>query len=621
MSAPVTGDMRYSTREDRVCPVCGGGADDQTGTSTRCWGFMSGSTAWCTREEFAKGIKEVPGAGYPHKLTVWGRTCPCGTSHSVPSWWPMRETKFNYIENGQVVGVKQRIDWLAGDKDIRWVGLNGRRVDSLPLFGSENLDIISKTVPVVVCEGEKKVRMLAALGIPAVGVGTGAPATHGVDAFKILLDRPVILWGDIKDKGPLQQQANAARLSEIGHSNVTMVPPGTPAPDDFIDAGNGTAQIERVLGQAVPITAGSVGTTAALSTVRGDQVKIRAQDFKWYGWLPTGKVVLMVGDPDDGKTAACIDLSARKSRGAKWPDGTESGKPETTLYLTAEDDYESTLMPRYLAAGGDRSRIYFEVQSDTEDTVPLISLETDIARIEATLRATGAKIVVIDVVNAYLPKVDTWKDSNIRSALRPLAQLAAKLGVLVIGIMHLNKKSEYNALQRVTGGIGYVALSRSTILVVRDKVNPARRLFCSMKMNLAPKPKSLAYTFTPVPLRDDDGAVVPTFKLTWEDQPIDVTAEQALRKPEKGRPVDDVVATILRLVTDTPVLATEMLIALDGIAERTIDRAKVKAGVTGIRYADGPWYWAPAGWKEADRVAWREMQRKQAKPMKRKRGE
>jgi hypothetical protein len=258
-SESVTNDQRFT--RDQECPVCRGIKEDPQGTSTRCYGFMSGSTAWCTREEYAKGIKDVPGAGYPHKLAVWGRVCPCGRAHAVPAWWKPRDTKYPYVENGVIVANKHRLDWRTGDKDMRWelpdgtAGLGGRRAETFPLFGSDVLDA-KTTKTIVIVEGEKKVEMLRPFGIGAVGVGVGAPGTHGVDAFKILKDfDEVICWGDSKDKGPLQQQANVARLAEIGHPNIRIVPGGTPAPDDFINAGNGQAQIVALLNQAVPATA------------------------------------------------------------------------------------------------------------------------------------------------------------------------------------------------------------------------------------------------------------------------------------------------------------------------------------------------------------------------------
>lgn len=266
MSARVESTQRYSTRDDRPCPICGGGADDPRGENIRCRGYVSGSWARCSREEYAKRLKATDNGTYAHRLVV---RCGCGTKHPEPAWWRSKTTEFKYIENDIVVGVHGRRDWQKGDKDVWWSGLNGRDPATLPLFGTEVLVGLQKGTPVVLVEGEKKRDLLIALGIAAVATGTGAPGTHEADAFKILLDYNVILWGDDNDVGRQQRRANGARLQEIGHANVTEMPDSTPAPDDYIAANRGAEAVLAFLDQAVTV---SVNTTAGwgwASVLRG----------------------------------------------------------------------------------------------------------------------------------------------------------------------------------------------------------------------------------------------------------------------------------------------------------------------------------------------------------------
>ena len=79
--------------------------------------------------------------------------------------------------------------------------------------------------------------------------GTGAPGTHTPDAFKVLLNFPVICWGDADDKGQQQQAANVARLLEIGHPNIRELR-GVLAPDDYIDAEKLSPLTRRYLREA-----------------------------------------------------------------------------------------------------------------------------------------------------------------------------------------------------------------------------------------------------------------------------------------------------------------------------------------------------------------------------------
>ena len=258
MSAPIVDAQRFSRQQDRLCPVCGGAGDDEQKTGVRCWGFVSSGFVRCTREEYAKGIPlNTDGtSSYTHVLD---KPCRCGTEHPAPTWWKPTFTSFPYENNGLEVGVHLRWDWPDGTKTMAWSGLKGRRVETLPLWGADLLDTIPPGSTVVVVEGEKKVGMLAKFDIAAVGIATGAPATHEADAFKVLLPFKVICWGDSKDRGPLQQQANVARLQEIGHPDIRIIPAGTLAPDDFIKAGKTKEQIEAMLGQSGPATSPVTG--------------------------------------------------------------------------------------------------------------------------------------------------------------------------------------------------------------------------------------------------------------------------------------------------------------------------------------------------------------------------
>jgi hypothetical protein len=255
MSARVTNDQRYSSREDWPCPICGGGADDPRREGVRCIGFVSGGWARCSR--ITNGRPMADEQTYAHRLIY---DCRCGKTHPEPAWWKSRLTKYNYIENDIVVATHMRRDWPMGPKDPMWwvgadgkPGLNGRAPATLPLYGADALGPVPKRIPIVLVEGEKKRDMLMALNIPAVATGTGAPGTHEADVFKILLDYTVILWGDDDEPGRQQRRANAGRLQEIGHANVKELADGTPAPDDYIAANREAEQVLAFLDQAVPI--------------------------------------------------------------------------------------------------------------------------------------------------------------------------------------------------------------------------------------------------------------------------------------------------------------------------------------------------------------------------------
>jgi hypothetical protein len=80
---------------------------------------------------------------------------------------------------------------LPGAND--W-GLQGRKLGSLPLYGSEELKDWSDGDPIVIAEGEKATDALRKAGFHALGTVTGASNTPGPETLEVLRGRKVILW-------------------------------------------------------------------------------------------------------------------------------------------------------------------------------------------------------------------------------------------------------------------------------------------------------------------------------------------------------------------------------------------------------------------------------------------
>jgi bifunctional DNA primase/polymerase-like protein/AAA domain-containing protein len=360
----------------------------------------------------------------------------------------------------------------------------------------------------------------------------------------------------------------------------------------------------------------SASTSEGLDLVQASEITVRNVPWVWPGYFPRGAMTLIVGDPEVNKTTVGIDYHARVTSGRPFPNGAPgSGKPEPVIFLSAEDSPGYTLIPRFLAAGGNRKLLYV---INSTIGAPMFSLETDIAQLENSVRETGARHIVIDPLNAYLPRVDSWKDTAIRGALSPLAALAEQMDLDVLGIMHLNKKSDLTALQRVMGSTGYVAMARAVYLVAKDPDNPDRRLFLCSKMSVAEKPPGLAFVLRPAVLRrrKEETEPIRTLAITWDTStPVTATADSVLQRRRVG-PGEQATQLITELLSAGPVPAEKMEQELEaaGLAERTISRAKEKAGVLSIKSpgADGPWYWTPPGFTATQRQAW--LDGKRAEP-------
>ena len=109
-----------------------------------------------------------------------------------------------------------------------------------------------------------------------------------------------------------------------------------------------------------------------------------------------------------GKSYLTLDLAARVSRGAKWPDGQPSSiGPSSVLLLSAEDHLQYTVRPALEAAGADMSRIIcpLSVREDLAagETVRPVHLKRDLDVLEKMIKEMrGCRLVIIDPINAYL---------------------------------------------------------------------------------------------------------------------------------------------------------------------------------------------------------------------------
>ncbi len=101
-----------------------------------------------------------------------------------------------------------------------------------------------------------------------------------------------------------------------------------------------------------------------LSDVQAEKV-----DWLWDRRVPLGKLTILEGDPDKGKSLITLDLAARLTTGRRLPgdqdDHHEQGEHDEHLehltggvvILSAEDGLADTIKPRLLAAGADTSRV------------------------------------------------------------------------------------------------------------------------------------------------------------------------------------------------------------------------------------------------------------------------
>jgi hypothetical protein len=146
-------------------------------------------------------------------------------------------------ETGDVVAIHAREDFTDGrEKRVWWerpdgkLGLDGRKVETLPLYGIDKVS--ADATMIIITEGEKAADALMLNGIAALGTVTGAGKVPGDDALRPLLGREVVLWPDNDDVGRGHMKWIGAALLRLGHTDVRLIdwkaaPPKGDAADLF----------------------------------------------------------------------------------------------------------------------------------------------------------------------------------------------------------------------------------------------------------------------------------------------------------------------------------------------------------------------------------------------------
>ena len=210
--------------------------------------------------------------------------------------------------------------------------------------------------------------------------------------------------------------------------------------------------------------------------------------FLWKPYIAFGKITIIQGDPGDGKTTMMLAIAASVTRGDCIADCNDPVIPSDVIFQTAEDGLADTIRPRLEQLGADCSRIH--VIDEGEQSLSLID-----ERIEAAIRKTNAKLLILDPMQAYLCGADMHSVNGIRPLMKKLASFAAVTGAAIVLIGHLNKKGSKSAY-RGLGSIDIIAAARSVLTVGRLDLDDNMRAFVQTKSNLAPVGNPQAFELT-----------------------------------------------------------------------------------------------------------------------------
>lgn len=311
-----------------------------------------------------------------------------------------------------------------------------------------------------------------------------------------------------------------------------------------------------------------------LKLIHMSEVETQEIKWLWYPYIPYGKITVIQGDPGDGKTTAVLAIAAAVTTGVALPEAGVVAEPMSVIFQTAEDGLGDTVKPRLVQSGADCQRVIVIDESEKELTL------SDF-RIEQAITLTGAKLFILDPLQAYLgADVDMHRANEIRPVLKRISLIAERTGCAVVVVGHLNKgtsKSQYRGL----GSIDIQAAARSVLTVGRIKGKPYTRAIAQGKNNLAPEGKSIGFELDP-----DTG-------FQWTGV-LEITIDELLsgKMPEHDSTYDRAVAFLQSELADGEQLAAVLFEKAAGqdIQERTVRKAKQALGITSFK-KEKRWFW------------------------------
>jgi putative DNA primase/helicase len=335
--------------------------------------------------------------------------------------------------------------------------------------------------------------------------------------------------------------------------------------------------------------------------VNGEQVKLTCLadvqsepvNWVWQDYLARGKLTLLGGDPDLGKSQISIDVAARQSTGRNWPFGARS-RVASTIFICSEDGIADTVKPRAEAAGADVSKLFVLSSTIIKDgKVRGFTLQNDLDLLgNAVTKVGDVGTVMLDAITSYMGKIENNSTTDVRAVLDPIAEWAEGLGVAVLGVTHPPKAAQKNAIRQFTGSFAYAAAPRLAFYVTKEPETD-RTLLLAVKNNLGPKALGRAYR---IATREVGPGIIAPY-VQWDEGPVDYTADQAIAANNEALRDGGALQQakdFLREQLTGPRDAAEIKEAAEahGISERTLKRAKaaldVKASKDGFQ---GKWIW------------------------------
>jgi len=297
--------------------------------------------------------------------------------------------------------------------------------------------------------------------------------------------------------------------------------------------------------------------------------------------VPKGSITLFGGRPGTGKSLLTNWLAAEVTK--------QGG---AVIMSNPEDQLAAVKVPRLLAAEADTRLVHFWPGK--------LRLPHDVEQLEELVRFHGVQLVTIDPIAKHVSASDP------NTALEPLAAMAERTGVTVVGVHHLNKRLPKDAHpQEAFGGAsgGWLGTVRFAHVFGPSGAGEAesRYLAAAKANNADDQVPALEFYMDTIEVDLPDGTVSETAKLVFVSDSAPVPAAAVVQfkgegyraeTPEKKAVASEFLALLLlqaaKAKQEVPAKTVFDEAARHGVSKMTVRRAAEDLKVRKRRIGFGP---------------------------------
>ena len=384
--------------------------------------------------------------------------------------------------------------------DQFYFGLMGKsRRDLAGIYGNykQLIEAIKNRNTIYITEGEKDANTLISRGYAAFTCGSAGDYVPGLDKF--LKGCNVVVLAD-NDKPGIDSANKIAAALKGSAGSVKVI---TPVPEeDHADISdyfkNHTKEDFYNLVTHTPIYTAPDPQQDPDADNLCKASAIQKKQISWLipGYIPKNEITIIAGDGGSGKTSIVCDIAAAITSGDQSiltrdiiPADFGKTEPGNVLFLSGEDSFSYVLNDRLENAGADLDRVY-TVQIE-EDNFRF--LKFDSPKLEDYIKRSGAKLVIFDPLQQFLPRdVDMSKRNEMRQSLSILTGYGKKYDATILIVCHSNKQSNNSGRKRIADSADIWDISRS-VLIAGDTGEDHTKYLSHEKSNYSELQQTILY--------------------------------------------------------------------------------------------------------------------------------